>query len=297
MKDPDSINRQFRLNDIKRWQSQEFVIGYEIRRSNNPDHHSEICGRLVGRYPKSFIWSGWHDGCKCYIIPILQDEKELSKVRVSKFRAALNGEDCHQTEPKDTIKVLPAKFLGWYKQRVQQMLDSNIFPDFVRDNIDLIKESADYYTLSEEELTVLKFAGDQRLRIMNESSQIIENTNNIETLIGRKQDIEEHLDWFDALEKEASPLSLDGGVAATRIKLNKRINEMIYRIAKTAIDLYKLKMDQLKTEDSKKQNTIKTFEFLDRCKSVLIQGVENYEEASAELESFRQSVEDLYSIT
>jgi hypothetical protein len=42
---------------VRRWQSLDFVVGYEIRRSNNPDQMCEQCKQLAGKYPKSFIWA------------------------------------------------------------------------------------------------------------------------------------------------------------------------------------------------------------------------------------------------
>lgn len=145
MKDSDSINRAYRANDIKRWQSQEFTIGYEICRSNNPDNSCEICGRLEGKYPKNFAWSGWHNKCKCFVIPVLQDYEEMRENRRSRFHAALYGKEYTQVESKEMIRVLPRQFMEWYKQNVQQMNESESHPDFIIYNSELIKASSYIY--------------------------------------------------------------------------------------------------------------------------------------------------------
>lgn len=74
----DSINRGFRNADCNRWQQLDFVVGIEIKRSNNPDCDCELCEIAAGRYPKNFNWSGWHDGCKCYAVSILKTPDEMA---------------------------------------------------------------------------------------------------------------------------------------------------------------------------------------------------------------------------
>lgn len=131
--------------DIQRWQSLDFVVGYEIHLSNNPDHKCGVCCLLVGKYPKSFKWSGWHDKCKCFVVPILQDPEEFGKQELYELKAALKGSECKKKESENIIKILPKNFLIWYMQNVKEMLDTNNFPDFIIGNIDLIKESINHY--------------------------------------------------------------------------------------------------------------------------------------------------------
>lgn len=70
------INMAYRNADQERYQSEDFVVGYEIRLSGahpKPD----ICDILAGKYPKTFKWSGWHPHDLCFITPILKTEDEF----------------------------------------------------------------------------------------------------------------------------------------------------------------------------------------------------------------------------
>lgn len=39
--------------------------------------HGDICDILAGRYPKSFVWTGWHPNELCYVTPIMKAEDEF----------------------------------------------------------------------------------------------------------------------------------------------------------------------------------------------------------------------------
>src|SRR3712207_3882731 len=70
------INMAYRESDWQRWQSLDFVVGFEIVRSNHePLCKCEVCEKLKGRYPKTFKFKGWHPQCMCYAIPILMNER------------------------------------------------------------------------------------------------------------------------------------------------------------------------------------------------------------------------------
>lgn len=72
--------KQYRNADIQRWQTMDFVLGYKINRSRNCDPDCEICKAGQGDFPKSFDWDGWHEGCKCYLTPIMVEAEEMDKV-------------------------------------------------------------------------------------------------------------------------------------------------------------------------------------------------------------------------
>lgn len=56
------INMAYRESDQLRWQQLDFVIGYEVKRSNN-EYDCDVCGSLAGQYPKDFKFVGWHPQC------------------------------------------------------------------------------------------------------------------------------------------------------------------------------------------------------------------------------------------
>lgn len=62
-------NAAYCLADEDRWGKMDFVVGIEIKKSNN--HPTEdICDILCGKYPKDFKFSAWHPQCRCYVTPI-----------------------------------------------------------------------------------------------------------------------------------------------------------------------------------------------------------------------------------
>ena len=60
------INMAYRTAENERWKQMDFVVGYEIKLSSSHHHrmpHGDICDRLAGKYPKDFVWTGWHPNC------------------------------------------------------------------------------------------------------------------------------------------------------------------------------------------------------------------------------------------
>lgn len=89
-----SENRlHYRTCDHERWNSLPFVLGQEIKTSNNhtTGGHElvDICDALAGKYPVDFRFTGWHPWCRCYAVSILADEKETDEY----CRRIANGED------------------------------------------------------------------------------------------------------------------------------------------------------------------------------------------------------------
>ncbi|CVK17199.1 hypothetical protein Ga0061079_1211, partial [Apibacter mensalis] len=70
------INIAYKTADIERWESMPFVVGYEIKRSNNP-YPCKTCEALKGKYPKYFKFVGWHPQCLCSMTPILMTHQEM----------------------------------------------------------------------------------------------------------------------------------------------------------------------------------------------------------------------------
>ena len=56
------INMAYRTAEQKRWQQFDFVTGYEIKLSGSHPR-ADICDDLQGKYPKDFVWTGWHPQC------------------------------------------------------------------------------------------------------------------------------------------------------------------------------------------------------------------------------------------
>lgn len=114
------INMAYRESDWQRWQSLDFVVGYEIVRSNHePLCECDICARLVGRYPKTFKFIGWHPQCMCYAIPILMDEETFDDNELGDLKAALRGTTYKHKQAANTVTDVPDSFKVWVKDHIE----------------------------------------------------------------------------------------------------------------------------------------------------------------------------------
>lgn len=70
------INMAYRTAEQERWRQFDFVVGYEIKLSGSHPV-TDVCDDLKGKYPKDFVWTGWHPNCMCYCVPLLMSEDEF----------------------------------------------------------------------------------------------------------------------------------------------------------------------------------------------------------------------------
>lgn len=129
-------NMAYRTADQERWRQLDFVIGYRVVLSDN---HPEpnICNDLSakrgekgsrGVYPKDFVFKGWHPQCRCYVVPILADEKEFDKIQ----EAILNDEPI--PESKSVIREPNKYFQDWWKSNKSRVAEAQSLPYWVKDN-------------------------------------------------------------------------------------------------------------------------------------------------------------------
>ena len=123
-------NIAYRRADNTRWQQMDFVIGQEINLSRNHPV-TDICDTLAGRYPKNFVFDGWHPQCFCYVVPILLSEKDMMALQ----QAKLNGED-YDISGK-VITDMPGNFKSWAidnAERIEKAKERGTLPYFIRNN-------------------------------------------------------------------------------------------------------------------------------------------------------------------
>lgn len=129
-------NIAYRRADNERWQQMDFVLGQRIQLSKNHPK-KDICDKLVGDYPKDFVFDGFHVQCFCFATPILIDEDEMAKVT----EAFLKGE---KYTPEGTqITEYPANFKNWVRENKENILASRnrgTEPYFIRNNSAAIDE-------------------------------------------------------------------------------------------------------------------------------------------------------------
>lgn len=71
-------NINYRQADHDRWQKMDFVLGIEIKRSANNKGPCKVCDAMVGKYPKGFVFTGFHPFCICFAVPLMMDHEDFA---------------------------------------------------------------------------------------------------------------------------------------------------------------------------------------------------------------------------
>ena len=125
------INMAYRAAEQARWQQFDFITGYEIKLSGS--HPKEdICDAMVGRYPKDFVFSGWHPNCLCMCLPIIMNEDDYWKMREGKPVQSQKVED------------MPETFKDYVRDNESRLMDAQsrgTAPYWVRDNVSLLNSA------------------------------------------------------------------------------------------------------------------------------------------------------------
>lgn len=129
------INMAYRESDYLRWQQLDFVVGFEVHRSNHePQCKCKLCERLTGKYPKWFKFKGWHPQCMCYATAILVDEETFNDQELSDFKSALRGTEYKKLSSKNEVTDLPDGFKEWVKENTERQAGWKSTPYFIKDN-------------------------------------------------------------------------------------------------------------------------------------------------------------------
>lgn len=167
------INMAYRESDHLRWQQLDFVVGFEVHRSNRePMYECKLCSKLVGKYPKWFKFKGFHPQCLCYAIAILMDEEDFDKNELSDLRGALKREEYNRLSAKNEVTELPEGFKSWVAENADRQRNWASTPYFIKDNFidgDLSKglvyvqqEKSDHAKRSQEQAQSIQMRWDER---------------------------------------------------------------------------------------------------------------------------------------
>lgn len=134
-------NMAYRTADYERWQRLDFVVGMEVRLSNNHNCKGvpagafyDICDELKGRYPKDFKFTGWHPLCRCHAVPITKTEEEMA----ADDERVLAGEEPSEGSV-NAVTELPSSFKGWANDNADRIAfarSNGTLPYFIKDNED-----------------------------------------------------------------------------------------------------------------------------------------------------------------
>ena len=151
-------NIAYRTADYDRWQGLDFVVGVEIKLSNNHPE-PDICDELKGVYPKDFKWVGWHPNCRCYMVPVIAPQDDIDKM----LEAIMDGEDpgSLSVEPTNMVEDVPERFTRWLKdpktqERMEKAEIKGTMPYFIKDNQKIINKAL--HGLSPEEQKALTYS-------------------------------------------------------------------------------------------------------------------------------------------
>ena len=129
------INMAYREADHLRWEQLDFVVGFEVHRSNHePRFKCSLCDRLVGCYPKWFKYKGFHPQCMCYATPILMDEKDFDNQELSDLKSALKGTEYKKYSAKNAVTDFPEEFKKWVEENAPKQAGWATTPYFIKDN-------------------------------------------------------------------------------------------------------------------------------------------------------------------
>ncbi|MCS2681600.1 toxin glutamine deamidase domain-containing protein [Bacteroides ovatus] len=73
-----TTNTAYRSSDYERWSKQDFILGIEVHRSTNNRGPCKICDAMVGKYPKTFKFTGFHPFCICFATPITMEPEDFA---------------------------------------------------------------------------------------------------------------------------------------------------------------------------------------------------------------------------
>ena len=114
-----NTNEMYRIADHERWQNLEFILGVDIRRSHSNYGPCIICDSMVGKYPKDYLFKGWHPWCICVATPIMQKEDD--------FMDSLVDEDWSNAKYVQDIPSSGRNYLEEQLAKKNISLDSYLF--------------------------------------------------------------------------------------------------------------------------------------------------------------------------
>lgn len=118
------INMAYRTSDYERFNTFDFVVGFEVHLSNRGSS-CPVCNSLKGKYPKDFKFIGWHSNCRCYVTSILSTENE--------FFNFLNN-DLDSINSENEVKKPHKRYFEYLKENKERIKNAKSIPYFLKDN-------------------------------------------------------------------------------------------------------------------------------------------------------------------
>lgn len=114
-------------------QGNPVVVGFDIQLSNNHTLNGvpfvDVCDHLKGRYPKWFVFTGWHVLCRCHALSVLSTKQELNDMAETDL-----GGDLSDFHSQNEVKTLPPGFSKWIQDNAERSQNWKSQPDFIQNN-------------------------------------------------------------------------------------------------------------------------------------------------------------------
>lgn len=123
------INMAYRTADHLRYQQLDFIVGFEVKRSNR-HYDCKLCDALKGKYPKTFLFRSWHSNCRCYVVSILASQAEMD----ARFEAELINEEYYLSNSKNAINEPHSGWNDWIRDNEEKIKTAKTPPYFIKDN-------------------------------------------------------------------------------------------------------------------------------------------------------------------
>lgn len=114
-----NTNEMYRISDHDRWQNLDFILGIDVKRSASKRDDCPVCDAMEGRYPKDFVFKGWHPWCICFAVPVLMEEEA--------FVDALINDSWPENDYINDLEAGPRNFMEEMLEKENITTDSYLF--------------------------------------------------------------------------------------------------------------------------------------------------------------------------
>lgn len=131
------VTAAYRRAEWETYQNNPLITGFRIELSNNhttlvkgvPVPFHDICDEMVGVYPKTFLWTGWHPQCRCRMIPVF-----ITKADFKDRMKALAAGKLKDWKPKSTTTDMPENFKKWIQDNSDRIAAARALPYWMQNN-------------------------------------------------------------------------------------------------------------------------------------------------------------------
>ena len=214
------VNMAYRASDLEKYRQLDFVIGYEVKRSNHL-YGCPVCEALQGKYPKDFYFVGWHPQCRCYTIPILNKLDDF----IEQQKAILEGKNY---TPTLQIQDVPNNFKQWATDNQERMHSAQSVPYWWRENQQYVNED------------LRNAVYDLMQKAKNSKSELLAIVTDLSKLYyGKTTDInfKSEKSIFRKITKElnADVSQIKDSIRTTIILSDKKYNELLHNLKNITI--------------------------------------------------------------